>query len=88
MAVRDTVESRRNGRITGRVPLVRLGDDSYEEANHLVLVDDAQRRLIQAALERERRHVWAVQLVTAIFAAMAGLSGVAALVLHFAEVHP
>ncbi len=84
MSPRDAVDAKRQGRVVGHVPLVRLGDESFEEANQLVLVDDAERRLIHAVLERERRHAWALQLATAIFAASAGLSGTAALILHFA----
>lgn len=84
MPTRDAVDVKRQGRIVGHVPLVRLGDESFEEANHLVLVDDSERRLVQAVLERERRHAWALQLATALFSAAAGLTGIVALILHFA----
>ena len=89
---RDWLEAhRRTGGLPRRVPLVRLGDSSYCDEDHIVLIDNADRLLLAEGVQRvraqeDRRAVftrrersWALAL-----AAIVSLTSVGSLILSAA----
>ena len=63
---RDWIEAHRSTGGQGRrIPLVRLEDLSYEDEDHVVLMDDAERKLLAEGISRVRRNDWQASAASA-----------------------
>lgn len=53
--MRDYIEvHQHNGTFIRRVPVVRLDDETYEDEDHVVLIDNNERRLVARGIEEMR----------------------------------